>query len=150
MPVMKLDAKRFDELDNKTLHDIFLLRSEVFVVEQECVYQDIDRKDLESIHIIGIKKKKIIAYSRIMSLNNEFCSIGRVLVKKEFRNQGIGIKIMKKSIKEATKEFNNRKIKIAAQKYLKKFYTNLGFKQSGIWYWLDSIPHIDMILTRND
>ena len=57
---------------------------------------------------------------------------------------------MKKSIKEATKEFNNRKIKIAAQKYLKKFYTNLGFKQSGIWYWLDSIPHINMILTRND
>ena len=150
MPVMKFDAKRFDELDNKTLHDIFLLRSEVFVVEQECVYQDIDRKDLESIHIIGIKKKKIIAYSRIMSLNTEFCSIGRVLVKKEFRNQGIGIKLMKKSIKEATKEFNNRKIKIAAQKYLKKFYTNLGFKQSGIWYWLDSIPHIDMILNRND
>ena len=147
---MKFDAKRFDELDNKTLHDIFLLRSEVFVVEQECVYQDIDRKDLESIHIIGIKKKKIIAYSRIMSLNTEFCSIGRVLVKKEFRNQGIGIKLMKKSIKEATKEFNNRKIKIAAQKYLKKFYTNLGFKQSGIWYWLDSIPHIDMILNRND
>ena len=147
---MKFDAKRFDELDNKTLHDIFLLRSEVFVVEQECVYQDIDRKDLESIHIIGTKKKKIIAYSRIMSLNNEFCSIGRVLVKKEFRNQGIGIKLMKKSIKEATKEFNNRKIKIAAQEYLKKFYTNLGFKQSGIWYWLDSIPHIDMILTRND
>ena len=55
---MKFDAKRFDELDNKTLHDIFLLRSEVFVVEQECVYQDIDRKDLESIHIIGIKKEK--------------------------------------------------------------------------------------------
>ena len=150
MPVMKFDAKRFDELDNKTLHHIFLLRLEVFVVEQECVYQDIDRKDLESIHIIGTKKKKIIAYSRIMSLNNEFCSIGRVLVKKEFRNQGIGIKLMKKSIKEATKEFNNRKIKIAAQKYLKKFYTNLGFKQSGIWYWLDSIPHIHMILTRND
>ena len=150
MPVMKFDAKRFDELDNKTLHDIFLLRSEVFVVEQECVYQDIDRKDLESIHIIGTKKKKIIAYSRIMSLNSEFCSIGRVLVKKEFRNQGIGIKLMKKSIKEATKEFKNRVIKIAAQKYLKKFYTNLGFKQSGIWYWLDSIPHIDMILNRND
>ena len=60
MPLMKFDAKRFDELDNKTLHDIFLVRSEVFVVEQECVYQDIDRKDLESIHIIGTKKKKII------------------------------------------------------------------------------------------
>ena len=58
MPVMKFDAKRFDELDNKTLHHIFLLRSEVFVVEQECVYQDIDGKDINSIHIIGKKKKK--------------------------------------------------------------------------------------------
>ena len=77
---MKFDAKRFDELDNKTLHHIFLLRSEVFVVEQECVYQDIDGKDINSIHIIGKKQEQIIAYSRIMNLNNEFCSIGRVLV----------------------------------------------------------------------
>ena len=81
MFLMKFDAKRFDELDNKTLHHIFLLRSEVFVVEQECVYQDIDGKDINSIHIIG-KKEQIIAYSRIMNLNSEFCSIGRVLVKK--------------------------------------------------------------------
>ena len=150
MPLMKFDAKRFDELDNKTLHDIFLVRSEVFVVEQECVYQDIDRKDLESIHIIGTKKKKIIAYSRIMSLNSEFCSIGRVLVKKEFRKKGIGIKLMEKSIEKARKLYSQKKIKISAQEYLKNLYTNLGFKQCGIWYWLDRIPHIDMILNRND
>ena len=150
MPLMKFDAKRFDELDNRTLHDIFLIRSEVFVVEQECVYQDIDRKDLESIHIIGTKKKKIIAYSRIMSLNREFCSIGRVLVKKEFRKKGIGIKLMEKSIEKARKLYSQKKIKISAQEYLKNFYTNLGFKQCGIWYWLDRIPHIDMILNRND
>ena len=78
MLVMKFGAKRFDELDNKTIH---ILRSEVFVVEQECVYQDIDGKDINSIHIIGKKQEQIIAYSRIMNLNNEFCSIGRVLVK---------------------------------------------------------------------
>ena len=80
MPVMKFDAKRFNELDNKTLHHIFLLRLEVFVVEQECLYQDIDGKDINSIHIIGKKQEKIIAYSRIMNLNNEFCSIGLSLI----------------------------------------------------------------------
>ena len=146
MPLMKFDAKRFDELDNRTLHDIFLIRSEVFVVEQECVYQDIDRKDLESIHIIGTKKKKIIAYSRIMSLNSEFCSIGRVLVKKEFRKKGIGIKLMEKSIEKARKLYNQKKIKISAQEYLKNFYTDFGFKHTGKRYLEDGIPHIEMTL----
>ena len=145
MSVTKFDVKKFNEIDSKTLHDIFLLRMEVFVVEQECAYQDIDGQDSESIHIIGKKKEEIIAYSRIMSLNKEFCSIGRVLVKKEFRNQGIGIKLMKNSIKEATKEFHNKKIKLSAQKYLKKFYTNLGFKHTGKNYQEDGIPHIEMI-----
>ena len=146
MPVMKFGAKRFDELDNKTLHHIFLLRSEVFVVEQECVYQDIDGKDINSIHIIGKKKEQIIAYSRIMNLNSEFCSIGRVLVKKELRNKGIGIKLMEKSIEKARKLYNQKKIKISAQEYLKNFYTELGFKHTGKRYLEDGIPHIEMIL----
>tara|TARA_Y100000768_G_C23544328_1_gene480737 strand:+ start:130 stop:573 length:444 start_codon:yes stop_codon:yes gene_type:complete len=145
MPVMNFDVKKFNEIDRKTLHNIFLLRSEVFIVEQECAYQDIDGKDLKSIHIIGKKKEEIIAYSRIMRLNNDFCSIGRVLVKKELRKKGIGIKLMKKSIEEATKEYYSRKIKISAQGYLKKFYTNLGFKHTGKSYLEDGIPHIEMI-----
>ncbi len=142
---MKFDVKRYNDIDSKTLHNIFLLRSEVFVVEQECAYQDIDGKDFKSIHIIGKQKEEIIAYSRIMSLNKEFCSIGRVLVKKELRKKGIGIKLMTKSIKEATNEFNRRKIKISAQEYLKNFYTNLGFKHTGKCYIEDGIPHIEMI-----
>ena len=141
MPVMKFDAKRFNELDNKTLHHIFLLRLEVFVVEQECLY-----KDINSIHIIGKKQEQIIAYSRIMNLNNEFCSIGRVLVKKELRKNGIGIKLMEKSIEKARKLFNQKKIKISAQEYLKNFYTGLGFKHTGKSYLEDGIPHIEMIL----
>ena len=146
MSVIKFDVKRYNDIDSETLHNIFLLRSEVFVVEQECAYQDIDGKDFKSIHIIGKQKKEIIAYSRIMSLNKEFCSIGRVLVKKELRKKGIGIKLMTKSIKEATNEFNSRKIKISAQEYLKNFYTNLGFKHTGKCYLEDGIPHIEMIL----
>ena len=142
---MNFHVKKFEEIDTKTLHNIFLLRSEVFVVEQECAYQDIDGKDFKSIHIIGKKKDEIIAYSRIMILNNEFCSIGRVLVKKGLRKKGIGIKLMKKSIEEATKENYKRKIKISAQEYLKKFYTNLGFTYTGKSYLEDGIPHIEMV-----
>lgn len=143
---MKFYAKKFNEIDSQTLHNIFLLRSKVFVVEQECAYQDIDGKDFKSIHIIGEQKKEIIAYSRIIGLCNEFCSIGRVLVKKEFRKKGIGIKLMTKTIKEAKSEYNSRKIKISAQEYLKNFYTNLGFKHTGKCYLEDGIPHIEMIL----
>ena len=146
MSVVKFYAKKFNEIDSKTLHNIFLLRSKVFVVEQECAYQDIDGKDFKSIHIIGEQKKEIIAYSRIIGLCNEFCSIGRVLVKKEFRKKGIGIKLMTKTIKEAKSEYNSRKIKISAQEYLKNFYTNLGFKHTGKCYLEDGIPHIEMIL----
>ena len=146
MSVVKFDVKKFNEIDSKTLHNIFLLRSEVFIVEQECAYQDIDGKDFKSLHIIGKQKEEIIAYSRIMSLNNDFCSIGRVLVKKELRKKGIGIKLMTKTIEEATSKYKSKKIKISAQEYLKKFYTNLGFKHTGKCYLEDGIPHIEMIL----
>ncbi len=141
---MNFEVKKFNEIDNKTLHNIFLIRSEVFIIEQNCIYQDIDGKDIKSIHIIGKIKEEIIAYSRIMSLSNEFCSIGRVLVKKDSRDKGLGTKLMKKTITEATKEFNKKKIKISAQKYLKNFYTKLGFKHTGKSYLEDGIPHIEM------
>ena len=144
MPIVNFEVKKFNEIDNKTLHNIFLVRSEVFIIEQNCIYQDIDGKDIKSIHIIGKKKEQIVAYSRIMTLSNEFCSIGRVLVKKGSRKKGLGTKLMKKSIAEATKEFNKKKIKISAQKYLKNFYTKLGFKYTGKSYLEDGIPHIEM------
>ena len=147
MSVVKFDVKKFQEIDIKTMHNIFLIRAEVFIVEQQCVYQDIDGKDTNSIHIIGKKREEIIAYSRIMNLNEEFCSIGRVLVKKNSRKKGLGIKLMKKSLAEATKRCNNKKIKISAQEYLKKFYVNLGFKYTGKSYLEDGIPHIEMTAT---
>ena len=136
MSIVKFDVKKFHEIDIKTLHNIFLIRAEVFVVEQKCAYQDIDGKDANSIHII--------AYSRITNLKNGFCSIGRVLVKKDLRKKGLGIKLMKKSIEEATKLYNKKKIKISAQEYLKNFYEDLGFKHTGKSYLEDGIPHIEM------
>ena len=145
MSIVNFEVKKLHEIDTKTLHDVFMVRSEVFVVEQGCAYQDIDGKDPKGIHIIGKKNEEILAYSRIINLNNDFGSIGRVLEKKESRKKGVGIKLMKKSIEEATKEFIKRKIKISAQEYLKKFYTNLGFKHTGKSYLEDGIPHIEMI-----
>tara|TARA_B100001057_G_scaffold476489_1_gene544587 strand:- start:783 stop:1235 length:453 start_codon:yes stop_codon:yes gene_type:complete len=145
MSIVKFEVKKFNEIDNKTLHNVFLIRSEVFIIEQNCVYQDIDGKDTKSIHIIGKIKDEIIAYSRIMSLSNEFCSIGRVLVKKTSRKKGLGTELMQRTIAEATKKFNEKKIKISAQEYLKKFYTNLGFNHTGKSYLEDGIPHIEMI-----
>jgi len=147
---VNFEAKKFNEIDTKTLHNIFLLRSEVFIVEQECIYQDIDGKDPASIHIIGKKNEQIVAYSRIMNLNNNFCSIGRVVVKKGFRREEIGKKLMNKSIEQAKKEFNKKNIKISAQKYLKVFYTNIGFKDTGRSYLEDGIPHIEMIFNLID
>ena len=144
MSVVKFDVKKFNEIDIKTLHNIFLIRAEVFIVEQQCAYQDIDGKDTNSIHIIGKKREEIIAYSRIMNLNNDFCSIGRVLVKKDLRKKGLGIKLMKKSIEIATKLYNKKKIKISAQEYLENFYEELGFKHTGKSYLEDGIPHIEM------
>ena len=144
--MLSFSQKKFDKLSLQELHDIYALRSEVFVVEQDCVYQDIDGKDVNSIHIIGKKQEEIIAYSRIMNLNNEFCSIGRVLVKKELRKKGIGLKLMKKSIEKAKKLYNKKKIKISAQEYLKNFYTDIGFKHTGKSYLEDGIPHIEMTL----
>ena len=148
--MLSFSQKKFDKLSLQELHDIYALRSEVFVVEQDCVYQDIDGKDINSIHIIGKKKEKIIAYSRIMNLNSDFCSIGRVLVKKELRKKGIGIKLMEKSIEKARKLFNQKKIKISAQEYLKNFYIDLGFKHTGKRYLEDGIPHIEMILNYKE
>ena len=145
MPVVKFEVKKLQEIDSNTLHNIFLLRAEVFIVEQECIYQDIDGKDLKSIHIIGKKNQEIVAYSRIMNLKNDFSSIGRVLVKKDSRGKGLGKKLMKKSIEEAIKEYRKIKIKISAQEYLRKFYTEIGFKHTGKSYLEDGIPHIEMI-----
>ena len=145
MSVVKFDVKKFDEIDIKTLHNIFLIRAEVFIVEQQCAYQDIDGKDTNSIHIIGKKKEEIIAYSRVINLNNGFCSIGRVLVKRDLRKKGLGIKLMKKSIEVAKKLYKKNKLKISAQEYLKNFYEDLGFKHTGKSYLEDGIPHIEMI-----
>ena len=139
--------KSFSDLTKEELYNILSLRSEVFIVEQNCVYQDIDQKDQLALHVFLKKNNQIIAYTRIFKPNDYFkySSIGRVVVLKKERGSKIGRQIMKFSIKKIEEIFNETKIKISAQKHLIPFYKKLGFTTIGEEYLEDGIPHIAMI-----
>ena len=140
-------TKSFEELSTKELYDILQLRAEVFVVEQNCVYQDIDGKDKKALHVIGFKNDKIIAYTRIFNAGDYFekASIGRVVVAKSERKYGYGHVIFEHSVEAVKEYFKETSIKISAQLYLKKFYESHEFFQVGDGYLEDDIPHIAMV-----
>ena len=144
---MDIVIKYFHELTTQELYNILQLRSEVFVVEQNCIYQDIDGKDQKAVHIFFTENNKTIAYSRIFNEGEYFenPSIGRVVVEKEKRGTELGKKIMVEGAKYIKENYINKNIEISAQKYLKEFYTNLGYKFTGNEYLEDGIPHIRMI-----
>jgi len=143
---MVINIKRFNELSSEELYGILQLRSEVFVVEQDCVYQDLDDKDQKALHVLGVKKNKVVAYTRILKPGDYFeeASIGRVVVKKTERKYGFGHEIMIASIKAVREHLNKTIIHLSAQTYLRKFYNSLGFKEVGEEYLEDGIPHIEM------
>jgi len=144
---MQIVVKTFQDLNLNELYEVLALRSEVFVVEQDCVYQDIDGKDQKALHVLGYKDGKLVAYTRCFNkgLYFEEASIGRVIVKEDQRKYGYGHQIFEASIKEVESRFEAKKIKISAQKYLTKFYESHDFKQIGEGYLEDGIPHIGMI-----
>ncbi|WP_299522639.1 GNAT family N-acetyltransferase [uncultured Lutibacter sp.] len=145
--MLEVITKSFSELTINELYEILQLRSEVFVVEQDCVYQDVDFKDQKALHVIGFKNKKIVAYTRVFKPGDYFtqASIGRVVVAKNERKFGYGHIIFDHSIKAILEFFKETVIKISAQKYLKSFYESHHFKQVGEEYLEDNIPHIAMI-----
>lgn len=144
---MEITIKTFEDLSIYELHDILQLRSEVFVVEQDCVYQDIDGKDEKAIHIIGKKEGKIIAYTRCFPPGFYFeeAAIGRVVVAKDQRKFSYGHDIMETSKKTIKKYYQTESIKLSAQQYLIKFYQSHGFEPIGDGYLEDGIPHIAMV-----
>ena len=144
---MDIVIKYFHELTTQELYNILQLRSEVFVVEQNCIYQDIDGKDQKAVHIFLKENKNVLAYSRIFDESEYFenPSIGRVVVKKEKRGTELGKKIMVEGAKYIKETFTNKKIEISAQEYLKDFYSELGYEFTGNEYLEDGIPHIRMI-----
>ena len=145
--MLDIKVKSFEELTKLELYYLLQLRSEVFVVEQDCGYQDVDGKDEKALHVLGFKNNKIVAYTRIFKPGDYFedTSIGRVVVSKNERQFKYGYDIMEASVNAIKRHFNTSKIKRSAQCYLKKFYSNLGFKEVGEEYLEDDIPHIAMI-----
>ena len=145
--MLKTTIKSFNKLSTNELYAILRLRSEVFVVEQDCVYQDLDDKDIKALHVIGWFNNTIVAYTRIFNVKLYFdeASIGRVVVDKKYRSKGFGKDIMNASIDAIKKHYNQTQIKISAQTYLLKFYNDLGFKKQGNPYLEDGIPHTAMI-----
>ena len=139
--------KRFNELSTHELYTVLQLRAEVFVVEQDCVYQDLDNKDLDAYHVLGVLDTKIVAYARIFKPGDYFLesSIGRIVVKKEFRKFQYGYQLVQNSIQFIENNLQQNTILISAQSYLTKFYNSLGFTQVGEEYLEDGIPHIKML-----
>ena len=144
---MDFKIKTFKELTTSELYEILQLRSEVFVVEQDCVYQDIDGKDQKALHVLGYKNEKLVAYTRIFKPGDYFkeASIGRVVVEQKERQYKYGYTIMNASIEAIKTYYNETIIRISAQTYLKRFYNNLDFKEVGEEYLEDGIPHIAML-----
>lgn len=143
---VKWEIKAFNELSLEELYSLLALRSEVFVVEQNCVYQDVDYKDSEAFHLMGTIDNQIVAYARIFSAGKYFenASIGRVLVKENYRIQKIGHELMREAIVAVKMKFGTARITISAQSYLEKFYEQHGFSTVGDGYLEDDIPHIRM------
>ena len=140
-------TKIFSELNTEELYQILRLRSEVFVVEQDCIYQDIDNKDQKAIHLYFKENDEILAYTRIFKAGYyyENPSIGRVVVSKKNRGKDVGKKIMIDSIEYIKQNIKGKKIELSAQKYLDKFYKDLGFYKTGEDYLEDGIPHQRML-----
>ncbi len=145
--MLKTKIKTFKELTTQELYDVLQIRAEIFVVEQDCVYQDLDGKDQKALHILGYKSGKMVAYTRVFKPGDYFkeASIGRVVVKENERQHKYGYAIMKASIEAIKNHYNETAIRISAQTYLRRFYGNLEFKEVGEEYLEDGIPHIHMI-----
>ena len=145
---MKLYKKTFQELTTEELYELLRVRSEVFVVEQNCVYQDMDGDDQKAIHLWLIVEEKVVALARVCPAGTHMkeISIGRVITTE--RGKGYGKQMMLYAIDAAIEHFDAKLIDIEAQKYAKGFYESVGFRQSSEPFMLDGIPHIKMTWTR--
>ncbi|CAM2739578.1 ElaA protein [Flavobacterium succinicans] len=138
--------KAFHDLTVDELYDILRLRSEIFVLEQNCVYLDLDGKDKKALHLFGTYEDKIVAHARLLSPGISFpeASIGRVVVDSNYRDKKWGQELMQNAIAGIASHFKETVITIGAQLYLKKFYESHGFVAISDMYLEDDIPHIEM------
>ncbi len=149
--MIQFSVKPFTELTTSELYQLLQLRTEVFVVEQNCPYQDCDGKDYNSIHLLGYENEQLVAYARIVPKGisyEKYPSIGRVATRKTVRQMSYGKQLMNEALTYCRTHFTNS-IKISAQAYLEKFYSDLGFITVSEPYLEDDIPHIAMIWNQS-
>ncbi len=145
-------CRRFDELSTEELYRILQLRAEIFVVEQDCVYQDVDGLDQKGLHVmgevLGDEEPQLVCYSRLFppGIKYKTASIGRVVTKESARGGGNGRALMENSMRFCREHWPDKAITISAQQYLEKFYNGLGFATESEPYAEDGIPHIRMQL----
>jgi ElaA protein len=139
-------TKPFSQLSTQELYDILKLRCEVFIIEQNCVYLDIDSKDQKAIHVLGYYNNELVAYSRLFDAGDYFenASLGRVIVATKYRDRKWGNNLMIEAIAAIKKYYNKTQITISAQLYLQRFYESHGFIVTSESYLEDDIPHIEM------
>ena len=144
---MEYKIRTFDELSNRELYSILRLRSEIFVVEQNCVYQDLDNKDLDGYHLMAIENGELIGYLRILNKGVSYkeASIGRVVVKKEYRRKKLGLEIINKGIDFIINTMKEKEVRISAQVYAKNLYEKAGLVEVSEEYLEDDIPHVEML-----
>lgn len=140
----------FENLSVHQLRCIYQLRAEVFVVEQNCAYCDVDETDELAYHLFALENEKVMAYARLIPAGIAYttCSIGRVVIHPSWRKQKLGKTLMNAAIKKCTTLFNTHSITISAQLYLQHFYENLGFCPVGTSYLEDNIPHLKMLYEK--
>lgn len=139
--------KSFDELTVDEIYEILKLRDEIFIVEQNCPYLDIDGKDKLARHLFACENGDVVAASRILPENVSYddMAIGRIVVKKEYRGRGIAKEMMNKAIDYIINDLKKSKIRLSGQAYLEGFYTDLGFKKVSQCYLEDGIPHFEFL-----
>ena len=145
-PVWRLMS--FEDLRVGELYEVLRLRSEVFVVEQQCIYQDIDGLDRDAMHLLGVQGEELKAYARCFAPGVKFpeASIGRVLIRQSARGTGLGHTLMEQAVAAVSQVWGPQAIRIGAQAHLQGFYARYGFKDVGKPYLEDGIPHLEMLL----
>lgn len=145
---MQWELKTFAELSNLELYEILRARAEVFVVEQNCVYQDCDGHDLHSRHLLGRVNGELAAYLRVVPPGRKYpeASFGRVITVPAFRGKSLGKALIAEALRRLDAE-GAGSLRISAQAYLERFYEGFGFARTGSEYLEDNIPHVEMVRT---
>lgn len=144
---MEYKIKAFEELNTRELYSILRLRSEIFVVEQNCVYQDLDNKDLSGYHLMAIDNNELVAYLRVLpkGVSYKEISIGRFVVRKDYRRKNLGLELLNKALRFIEEDLKEKEVRISAQVYVKELYKKAGFIEASEEYLEDNIPHVEML-----